>query len=155
MLVIDVSDSTKAASGADVDRDGQVGVDPHNELLPPGAFDPAIRSTDPGDTILQAQILAARSLLQGLDPRRVRVGLATFSGEVSPTDRRAQEHRPAGRLARARADERLRRGDRALSAVLARGPNGATNYAAGIRLAIVELAGLGGARSTPRRAPAR
>ena len=83
MLVIDVSDSTKAASGADVDGDGQVGVNPHNELLPPGAFPQDVFSTDPGDTILQAQILAARSLLRGLDPRRVRVGIVTFAGEVS------------------------------------------------------------------------
>jgi hypothetical protein len=40
--------------------------------------------------------------------------------------------------------------DRALTAVLARGANGATNYAAGLRLAITELAGLPGALSTPR-----
>ena len=83
MLVLDVSDSTKAASGADVDRDGQVGVDPYNELLPPGALDKNIRSTDPEDTILQAQVLAARTLLSGLDPRRVRVGLVTFAGEIN------------------------------------------------------------------------
>ena len=151
MLVIDVSDSTKAASGADVDGDGQVGVDPHNELLPPGAFDPAIRSTDPGDTILQAEIKAARSLLQGLDPRRVRVGLATFSGEVSPTtgERRSIDQQDAWLELALTTDYAAV--DRALSAVLARGPNGATNYAAGIRLAIVELAGLGGAKSPPRQ----
>jgi hypothetical protein len=83
MLVIDVSDSTKVASGADVDGDGEVGIDPYNELLPPGVLDPKIRSTDPEDTILQAQIRAARGLLAGLDARRVRVGLVSFAGEVS------------------------------------------------------------------------
>jgi hypothetical protein len=150
MLVIDVSDSTKAASGADVDGDGQVGVDPHNELLPPGAFDPAIRSTDPGDTILNAQILAARSLLHGLDPRRVRVGLATFGGEVNPlTGERKSIDQQDAWLEVPLTDD-WAAVDRALGAVLARGPNGATNYAAGIRLAIVELAGLSGAKSTPR-----
>jgi hypothetical protein len=151
MLVIDVSDSTKAASGADVDGDGQVGVDPHNELLPPGAFDPAIRSTDPGDTILQAQILAARSLLGGLDTRRVRVGLATFAGEVNPlTGERKSIDQQDAWLEVPLTDDYAAL-DRALDAVLARGPNGATNYAAGIRLAIVELAGLSGAKSTPRQ----
>jgi hypothetical protein len=39
---------------------------------------------------------------------------------------------------------------RRLQAILARGPYGGTNFAAGLRLAITELAGLGGARSTPR-----
>jgi hypothetical protein len=150
MLVMDVSDSTKAASGADVDGDGEVGVDPHNELVPPGAFDPAVRSTDPGDTILQAQVVAARSLLQGLDARRVRVGLVTFSGEVNPLtgERKSIDQQDAWLDVPLTADYAAV--DRALGAVLARGPNGATNYAAGIRLAIVELVGLSGAKSAPR-----
>jgi hypothetical protein len=37
-----------------------------------------------------------------------------------------------------------------LAAILARGPHGATNFAAGLRLAVTELAGLTGARSQPR-----
>ena len=150
MLVIDVSDSTKAASGADVDRDGLVGVDPHNELLPPGAFDPAIRSSDPEDTILQAQVLAARTLLQGLDARRVRVGLVTFAGEVSRTtgERRSIDQQDAWLQLALTQD--FGAVDRALVSVLARGPNGATNFAAGIRLGIIELAGLSGAVSVPR-----
>jgi len=150
MLVIDVSDSTKAASGADIDRDGQIGVDPHNELLPPGAFDPQIRSTDPGDTVLQAQIAAARALLQGLDPRRVRVGLVTFGGEVSPsTGERKRVDQQDAWLELPLGDDYAAL-DRGLAAILARGPHGATNFAAGIRLGIVELAELSGAESTPR-----
>ena len=150
MLVIDVSDSTKVASGTDVDGDGQVGVDPHNELLPPGAFDPQIYSTDPGDTILQAQILAARSLLGGLDPQRVRVGVVTFGGEVSRAtgERKSIDQQDAWLELALTADYGAL--ERGLSAVLARGPHGATNFAAGIRLGIVELAGLSGAQSRPR-----
>ncbi len=150
MLVLDVSDSTKAASGADVDRDGQVGVDPYNELLPPGALDKNIRSTDPEDTILQAQVLAARTLLSGLDPRRVRVGLVTFAGEINRNtgERKSIDQQDAW-LEVALTDD-YAAVDRALGAVLARGPNGATNFAAGIRLAILELAGLSGAVSVPR-----
>lgn len=150
MIVIDISGSTKVASGVDVDGDGEVGVDPHNELLPPGAFDPAVRSTDPGDTILQAQIRAARSLLHGLDARRVRVGLVTFSGEVNPLtgERKSLDQQDAWLDVPLTGDYAAV--ERALGAVLARGPNGATNYSAGIRLAIVELAGLSGAKSTQR-----
>jgi hypothetical protein len=150
MLVIDVSDSTKAASGADIDGDGVVGVDPHNELLPPGAFDPQIRSTDPGDTILQAQIAAARALLAGLDPRRVRVGLVSFGGEVSPqTGERKQVDQQDAWLELPLGEDYAAL-ERGLTAILARGPHGATNFAAGIRLGIVELAGLSGAQSMPR-----
>jgi hypothetical protein len=40
--------------------------------------------------------------------------------------------------------------ERALTGVLARGPHGATNFGAGILLAVSELSGLSGARSQPR-----
>jgi hypothetical protein len=150
MLVIDVSDSTKVASGADVDGDGQVGVDPYNELLPPGALDPEIRSTDPEDTILQAQVRAARGLLEGLDPRRVRVGLVSFAGEVSlQTGERKRIDQQDAWLELPLSDDYSAL-DNALAGIVARGPHGATNFAAGIRLGIVELAGLTGARSVPR-----
>src|SRR5262245_29036919 len=150
MLVIDVSDSTKVASGADVDRDGMVGVNPHNELLPPGAVAPDVFSTDPGDTVLQAQIVAARALLAGLDPKRVRVGLVTFGGEVSlQTGERKQLDQQDSWLELPLGDDYTAL-DRALTAILARGPHGATNFAAGIRLGIVELTGLSGAVSAPR-----
>jgi len=150
MLVIDVSDSTKVASGADVDGDGEVGVNPHNELLPPGAVAPDVFSTDLGDTVLQAQILAARALLAGLDPKRVRVGLVTFGGEVSlQTGERKRVDQQDAWLELPLGDDYAAL-DRALTAILARGPHGATNFAAGIRLGIVELAGLSGAASAAR-----
>jgi hypothetical protein len=125
-------------------------VDPYNELLPPGALDKNIRSTDPEDTVLQAQVLAARSLLAGLDPRRVRVGLATFAGEINELtgERKTIDQQDAWlQLALTHDYAAI---ERALGAVLARGPYGATNFAAGLRLAILELAGLSGAASSPR-----
>jgi hypothetical protein len=150
MLVIDVSDSTKVASGADVDRDGQLGVNPHTELLPPGAVPADVYSTDPGDTILQAQVAAARSLVAGLDAARVRVGLVTFGGEVSPQtgERKRVDQQDAWLELPLSADYAAL--DRSLVAILARGPHGATNFAAGLRLGIVELSGLSGAASAPR-----
>jgi len=152
MIAIDVSNSTRVASGIDVDGDGEVGFDPQLELLPPGAFPDDLRSTDPGDTVLAAQIAAARALLESLDPHRVRVGLLTFSGEVDPStgERLRPDQQDAWLEVPLTGDyDRVRR---ALVGVQARGPGGATNFAAGIRLAIKELAGLPGARSTPREA---
>ena len=84
MLVIDVSGSTKSASGVDVDGDGEVGINPQFELLPPGVYPEGTLSTDPGDTILAAEIAAADALIEGLDPSgRIRVGLVSFAGEMN------------------------------------------------------------------------
>ncbi|MCP5056010.1 MAG: VWA domain-containing protein [bacterium] len=150
IVAIDVSASTKTASGLDVDRDGIVGVNPHNELLPPGSYDPNVRSTDPGDTILAAQVQAARALLESLDPDRVRVGVVSFSGEVDPiTGRRKRLDQEDARLEVPLTADFQAVGN-ALGAVLARGAHGATNFAAGIRIGIRELAGLSGATSKPR-----
>lgn len=149
MLVIDVSYSTRAASGGDVDGDGVVGVDPVAEGLG-GMLPTDVRSTDPDDTILRAQARAALTLLEELDPRRVRVGVITFSGEVDPaTGERVSEAQQDAQLAMALTGD-FAAVRNALAAVVARGPNGATNFGAGILLAVSELGGLSGARSQPR-----
>lgn len=150
MIVMDVSKSTQSASGSDVDEDGNLGEDPHQGLYAPGEFPDDVYSTDPEDTVLHAEVKAAETLLDGLDAQRVRVGLVTFSGEVdeetgrqkSPDQRDATLQVPLTQdYAQVRA---------ALRRVLARGPNGATNFAAGLRLATNELAGMSGAKSAPR-----
>jgi hypothetical protein len=151
MIVIDVSGSTKHASGVDVDRDGEIGVDPHLELLAPGAYPPDVVSTDPHDTILAAEVAAGHALLSTLDADgRIRVGIVSFSGEMNPvTGARARyDQHDAWLDVPLTAD--FRRARAALDAILARGPYGGTNFAAGIRLAVTELAGLSGARSEPR-----
>jgi len=150
MIVMDVSKSTTAASGVDVDGDGEVGVDPELELLPPGAYPAGTRNTDPGDSILHAEAMAARALVKGLDPRRVRVGLITFAGEVDPTtgERRSPTQQDAWVEVPLTGD--VAQVSNAIEAVLARGASGATDFAAGIRLGVRELAGLSGARSNPR-----
>lgn len=152
MIGIDISASTREASGVDVDGDGQIGFNPHMELLPPGTFADDVRSTDPEDTILAAQVTAAQALLGELDSRRVRVGLLTYGGEVNPMtgERLRPDQKDAWLEVPFTHDyERVRQ---ALLGVQARGARGATNFAAGIRLAITELAGLPGAKSTPRDA---
>lgn len=150
VIALDVSQSTKAASGADVDGDGEVGENPRLGLYAPGEYPEDVWSTDPQDTILHAEVAAARALLEGLDPRRTRVGLVTFSGEVDPETgkRRSRDQRDATLEVPLTDDwSRLRA---ALDAVAARAPSGATNFAAGIRLATTELAGFSGAESRPR-----
>jgi Mg-chelatase subunit ChlD len=148
MLVLDVSGSTRNPSGVDVDGDGQVGVDPRRELIP--GFPGDIENTDPGDSVFEAQAAAARALLRGLDPSRVRVGLATFAGEVDASGERRNPNQQDAWLEVPLTNDyaAVLRG---IEAILARGPSGATNFAAGLRLAVTELSGLPGARSARRR----
>jgi hypothetical protein len=149
MIVMDVSKSTEAASGADVDEDGNLGEDPHLGLYAPGEYPDEVRSTDPEDTILHAEVRAAKTLLDGLDARRVRVGLVTFSGEVGPDGRQKRPDQRDATL-QVQLTQDYTQLHAALARVLARGPNGATNFAAGLRLATQELAGLSGSASAPR-----
>jgi len=147
ILVLDISGSTSQPSGIDVDGDGELGV----------AIAPLIRvgnampqNSDPGDSILAAEILGARRLLEALDPSRVNVGVVTFSGEfdrqsgtrVSLEQVDAQVDLP---LTDSYDQVRV-----ALDAVQARGAYGGTNLEAGIKRALFELTGLEGAVSTPR-----
>ena len=132
-IVIDVSWSTLYPSGVDVDGDGVVGVNPAEELIPPGTYPPDVHSTDPQDTVLHAETHAALALLESLDPRRVRVALITFGGEVDPItgERRSLDQQDAWLEVPLTDDfDEIRI---ALTGVLARGSHGATNFAAGER----------------------
>jgi hypothetical protein len=150
MLIIDVSGSTAAASGVDVDGDGIVGINPQFELVPAGTYPPNLTNTDAEDSILAAEIKAAEALIATLDSDRVRVGIISFSGEMNPqTGKRVRfDQHDAWVEVPVTADfDRVRR---ALANILTRGPNGGTDFAAGVRLAVTELAGLSGAKGTPR-----
>jgi Mg-chelatase subunit ChlD len=126
-------------------------VNPELELLPPGLYPEGTKSTDPDDSIIQAEAQAARALVKGLDARRVRVGLVTFAGEVDPTtgQRRSLDQQDAWLEVPLTSD--VNQVLQAVEGVLARGPSGATNFAAGVRMGVRELAGLPGSRSQPRR----
>jgi hypothetical protein len=139
MIVIDTSGSTFEPTGADVNGNGVVGTATFGGLF-------GIGSTDAGDSILSAEVLAARQLLEGLDPRSTRVGLVTFAGEPEQGGLFAQGPPPAAITEEPLTTdyERIRR---ALSAVLQRGPAGATHMAAGADQATIELRGLRGALS--------
>jgi hypothetical protein len=150
MLVIDISGSTKVASGVDVDGDGEVGINPQFELMPSGTYPESTVSTDPGDTILAAEVAAADALIASLEQSgRIRIGIISFSGEMNDQGmRRSYDQQDAWLEVPLTSDFVAAR--RRLASILARGPYGGTNFAAGLRLAITELAGLSGASSQPR-----
>lgn len=149
MIVVDVSGSTSAPSGIDIDEDGNIGFDPRLELVMPGTYPPGMKNTDPDDSILAAEIKAAAALIQNLDPTRVRVGVVSFSGmadedgfRVSPDQHDAWLECPLT------SDFEV--AHQALKDLLARGPHGGTDFGAGVNLAVRELAGLFGAKSLAR-----
>ena len=150
IIAIDVSGSTSHASGSDVDGDGEIGFNPQQELVPDGMYPPDLECTDPGDTVLGAEIAAAKALLKTLEPGRVRVGVISFSGEANPQTNRRARYDQKDAWVEAPLTDDFARVETALDRVLVRGPHGATNFAAAIRLAITELAGLSEAQSRPR-----
>lgn len=150
MLAIDVSHSTRYPSGIDVDSDGRVGINPEQELVAPGTYPEGMVCSDPEDTILAAEILAARQLLEILDPRQTRVGVIVFSGlvDLDTGGRASPEQRDA--VVKVPLTHDFAAVSAALDEILAEGPYGATNFTAAIQLSVVELAGLSRSYSEPR-----
>lgn len=147
MLVIDISGSTAYPSGIDVDGDGEIGQT--EAALVAGA--PNTKNTDPGDSVLAAEIAAGLSLVGGLEQSRVRVGVVSFSGAFHPeTGRRASFEQADAQLDVALTDD-LDALQRTLRAISVRPPHGGTNMEAGVKLALRELAGLEGAQSVSKR----
>jgi hypothetical protein len=144
VLVIDTSRSTVDPTGADINGNGVVGK-PYLGRIG-SIFD--VGSTDPGDSILAAEVAAARQLLRGLDPRGTRVGVVTFAGD--PPDMQgglfARGSRPPAITLEPLTNE-YARVERALDSVLNRDPEGSTHMAAGVDQATIELMGLRGAAS--------
>lgn len=81
IVVIDASGSTAIASGSDVDGDGKVGEQSKRRREAWRNFNPAYLSNDSGDTILAAELLATRRLVERMGPGRTRIGLVSFSSE--------------------------------------------------------------------------
>ncbi len=141
-IVIDTSESANKPSGVDVDGDGELGV---------AGPEADRKSTDPGDSVLAAEVAAAERVVDGLDAKRTRVGVVTFAGEAVLQLLRDLD-RPPVRLA-ALTQEPLtsdyRRVRAALDELSRSAPYGMTHMAAGIDLATLELLGLAGSVGTP------
>lgn len=123
-LTLDSSGSTGSCTGTDIDEDGEVGFD-----------QPFLGCSDPGDTILAAEVRAFRDFVDELDPARSRVAILQFSNP---------EDGIFGVGARQRIVQPLTSDfaavDLALDEVLAAGSAGATDYEGGLELIREELA---------------
>jgi len=143
VIVIDTSDSTRAASGSDINGNGIVGA---------GGLSGIFKQTDPGDSILAAEIAAAKRVVESLDPRNTRVGVVTFAGETGQTDRYSGQvffsRKPAA-ITEEPLTTSYDRVIRSLDRVFKRGPDGATNMVEAVRLAVKELKGFRGGMSKP------
>jgi len=146
MLVIDVSASTRYPSGVDVDGDGVIG---HRE--PPLVRGlPEVECSDPGDSVLAAELAAARTLVDELDAQRIWVGVISFSGVADPSgeSEKPSSVKDATLQQSLTPDHSLVRA--ALDRIAQAGAHGGTDMAHGVRLATLELAGREGAISLPR-----
>ncbi len=140
VIVLDTSRSTGNPAGTDINENGVVGSQRLGRL---GSLFGS-GSSDSGDSILAAEVAAARQLLEGFDSRNTRVGLVSFAGDP-PNYRR--NRRSAFTLEALTADyDRI---EAALDGVLASEPEGNTDMAAGVDRATFELLGMQGAASTP------
>ena len=125
ILLLDVSGSTNDSSGIDVDGDGKVRGKGFGRLF----------GSSRGDSILSAEVAAARVLLGQLDSRTTRVGVVVFSGvERGVTDA----------LTEVPLTTDYRRVERGLEELSLVPPAGGTNLYAGLRRAAQELLGRGG-----------
>lgn len=78
-VVIDISWSTRHASGADVNGDGHVGAYGWQNRRDWWSFFRGPRQlSDPADSVMRAELEAVRRLIDSLDSQRSRVGVVTF-----------------------------------------------------------------------------
>jgi uncharacterized protein YegL len=79
LVALDRSLSVWEASGADIDGDGKVGKNRPRAGKP---SQHAFWTTDAGDTIFQAELVATRKLIERLDPDTTRMGIVAFGGRA-------------------------------------------------------------------------
>jgi hypothetical protein len=130
-VVLDVSDSTKRPSGADINGNGVVGVDSRGRRIPLFGLLFNSASSDPGDSVLACEVKAAKTLLNQLDSTSTRVGLIRFSGDYDNATPDAEIVAPLTRdydILAAKLDE-----------ILKIGPKGETNLVAALQLATLEF----------------
>ncbi len=137
VFVLDTSQSTNLASGADIDRDGRLGVNPKQggtaKRQPEYVF-----STDIGDTLLDLAADFVRHLLEDVDWTRDRVGIVTFAGEVDPATGYAKPGRSHARLELTLSGDPIQV-EGTLRKIAKHGGDGATDFQAGLELARAEL----------------
>jgi Mg-chelatase subunit ChlD len=134
VFVIDISGSTSQYAGADFgdlsqlpDNSGSIGFGrPQLSIGGFGMGQPSVRNLR--NSILAAEVGAARRLLLQLNSQTTRIGVVTFSEGAKVVQPLTNDF------------QRVRR---VLDDILRAGPYGGTNMAEGIRTAITELLGIG------------
>jgi von Willebrand factor type A domain len=140
MLVIDISGSTSQYAGVNFgdlpsipDNSGPYGFGrPQLSIGGIGMGPPPIRNLR--NSILAAEVAAARRLLLQLNSQTTRTGVVTFSEGAKVLQPLTNDFELVRRV---------------LEDILRNGPYGGTNMAEGIRLAITELMGLGTSEKRP------
>jgi len=140
-LVLDTSGSTRDMSGTDVNGNGIVGKESLGGLF---------GGSDAGDSILAAEVVAAKRILRGLDSRNTRVALIIFAGQPAsaPGTLVFGGRPPPAAVTEEPLTSDYARVDRSLDRVLARGSVGMTYMSEGLRTAVREIKGFRGSLST-------
>jgi hypothetical protein len=135
-LVLDTSGSTSEPTGADINGNGVIGARPRGRI---GSLFGG--STDEGDSVLAAEVVAARQILRDLDPRTTRVAVITFAGGDS-----GKEAGPPA-VTRQPLTSEYARIENSLNFILRTEPHGQTHISGAVDHATRELMGLYGSRS--------
>jgi len=135
-LVLDTSGSTAESTGADINGNGVIGAPRRGRI---GSLFGG--STDDGDSVLAAEVAAARQILRDFDPRTTRVAVITFAGG----DSEKETGPPA--LTRQPLTTEYARVEQSLGFILRTDPHGQTHISGAVDHATTELLGLYGSRS--------
>lgn len=144
-IVIDASYTTAAASGVDIDGDGRVAQAPPRD----DAFDPDPKAK--GDSLLAAQVRAAKALAPHLGVLPVRLAIVVFSAADAPpaVEGRGASRTPGAVVVAELTDDAAAL-ERALDAVFSAGSAGGSRFSVGMRAAIDTFS-----YDAPKRADAR
>jgi hypothetical protein len=135
-LVLDTSGSTAEPTGADINGNGVIGTRQRGRIS--SLFG---GSTDEGDSVMAAEVIAARQILRDFDPRTTRVAVITFAGGDG-----AKETGPPA-LTRQPLTNEFARVENTLNFIMRTEPHGQTHISGAVDHATTELLGLFGSRS--------
>ncbi len=139
VVVIDGSRSATDPSGKDVDGDGRRGRSVSRRFRAPGGqWVSGYTSSDPGDSYLAAQVAATRSLVHAsLGTGEHRLGLVLLAGALEDADPEVVKRTRS--LQSSPLTDRVDHLDAALQELLRREPNGNSDFAEALQLALTTL----------------